>query len=74
MYFGEKPILDRSKSELMQKLREQLNGILTPDLDNMIDKKPRVAVKFIKALSKISLTRYSEIEKRISNDNEGTLN
>ena len=69
MYFGEKNLLlEKSKcnANFIASDNCKLAAILTPDLDNMIDKKPRVAVKFIKSLSKISLMRLEEIEKRIS--------
>ena len=75
MYFGERNLLlGRSKSNVSVSAREKclLAAILTPDLDNMIAKKPRVAVKFIKTLSKISLSRFEEIEKRLSNTVEGS--
>ena len=69
MYFGEKNLLlEKSRVGLNIKAQEKcvLASILIPDLDNMIDKKPRVAVKFIKALSKISLQRLEAIENRIN--------
>ena len=69
MYFGEKNLLiDKSKYNVNAKARERttLAAILSPDLDNMIDKRPRVAVKLIKILSRLALLRLDEIEKRLS--------
>jgi len=74
MYFGEKNLLlEKSKSSVSITAKEPcvLAAILTPDLDNLIDKKPRVAVKFIKALSKISLRRYAEVERSLFNQSSG---
>jgi len=68
MYFGEKNLLlDKCKSnmKICAKDNSTLAAILSPDLDNLIDKKPRVAVKFIKTLSQLSLMKIEEIEKRI---------
>lgn len=68
MFFGEQNLLlDKRKSNLkiISKSNSILAAILTPDLDNLIDKKPRVAVKFIKTLSRLSLIKFEEIEKRI---------
>ena len=73
MYFGEKNLLlEKSKVGININAKEKctLASILIPDLDNMIDKKPRVAVKFIKALSKISLQRLNAIENRINQGEE----
>ena len=68
MHFGERNLLlDHNKSNITVAAKEKsvLAAILIPDLDNLIDKKPRIAVKLIKTLSKISLSRLNEIEKHL---------
>ena len=68
MYFGEKNLLlEKSKRNVFAKANSDclLAAILKPDLDNLIDKKPRVAAKFIKILSRISLKRLDEIETNL---------
>ena len=70
MYFGERNLLSsKSKRQISATAKDSsvLAAILSPDLDNLIEKKPRIAAKLILSLAKFSLRRLDEIESALGN-------